>query len=367
MKKDVTSSEKLHEVLRKTNSTTDAIVAVFEGVARHLRRGELEACDLATPAEFRRAARPVVVGLVSELDKLHTKLRHMTGGNTRAISDSSKQLEASAVRLKELISPDSLVEENPVWHDQIQVQADKTLSALNELKLDTQQLPREPIRAVRTAALKIEQLVCLHELLRMRSMVSDLKMETKALSDLLRSDRTDVEPRDEVDLANVLDVACDAMLSAARASDIEIRRDYGDKAIFCRADSKQLLTAIGNLLDNAVKYSHKIKSAEPTAAWVTVRLRGDDTLARIEIENWGLAITTEERETGRIYERGERGEVAKRAKIPGTGMGLAFVRDIMKALGGSITCDSRPARPQYAPTDYKKSFVTTFILSLPRA
>lgn len=366
-KEDIAGSEnRLHEWLRKANSTTDAIVSVFESVAHHLRRGELETSELVTPIEFRRTAKPIVIGLIRELESFVTKLNQRPAEKSDTTVEISLQLAASATRLTELISPENLIGENPVWHDQVQVQASKTLSALTELKANRHLNPREPILAVQDAAIRIERLVCLHELLRMRSMVSDLKSETKALSDFLRSGRTDVGLLVEVDLADVLDTACERILPAARDRDIEIRRRYSYNTYLCKTDSKQLLTAIGNLLDNAIKYSQPIRLDEPKASWVSLRIAGDDSFARIEVENWGVPIKAEEIETGRIFERGVRGELPRLLKIAGSGTGLAVVRDIMSDLGGAVTCKSHPARPEYARKDYRKRFLTTFALSLPR-
>jgi signal transduction histidine kinase len=356
----------LHEWLRKANSTTDAIVSVFESVAHHLRRGEFEAKQLTTPADFRLTTKPIVKSLIHQLEILQGHLGQRISDKEEILEEVSLQFAASTSRLKELISPESLVEENPVWHDQVLVQAAKTLSTLNELKKGTSLYPREAFRAVRDAALNIERLVCLHELLRMRWMVADLKIETKALSDFLRSGNEEAEHLAEADLANILDMACDAILPMARTMDIEIRREFVHNRLICKTDAQQLLTAIGNILDNAIKYSRSIKADDPKAAWVIVRLLCDDSFARIEIENWGLPITTEEIETGRLFEQGERGDMARISKIAGSGTGLAVVRDIMRNLGGVVTCASRPSRPEYSRTNYKKPFVTTFVLALPR-
>ena len=100
--------------------------------------------------------------------------------------------------------------------------------------------------------------------------------------------------------------------------------------------------ALRQLLDNAVKYSSPTSPIEIVAAV--------DTAVDIAVRNAGAPIP--EREQQRIFERFYRGAQARH--IPGTGMGLAIVRQIAAAHGGTLTVSSSPDTG------------TTFTLSLPR-
>jgi two-component system, OmpR family, sensor histidine kinase KdpD len=107
------------------------------------------------------------------------------------------------------------------------------------------------------------------------------------------------------------------------------------------ADRELLGLALRQLLDNAVKYS-------PHDSTVTIRATGAETID-IGVRNSGPPIP--EREQARLFERFYRG--AHGRQLPGTGMGLAIVRQIAEAHRGSVRVSSS--------TDTG----TEFVLSLP--
>ncbi|HEY0284175.1 MAG TPA: ATP-binding protein [Vicinamibacterales bacterium] len=94
------------------------------------------------------------------------------------------------------------------------------------------------------------------------------------------------------------------------------------------ADRALLQLAVRQLLDNAVKYS-------PAASTIELRASGNGGV-RIAVRNSGSVIAEHDRE--RIFERFYRGEGA--AHVAGTGMGLAIVRQIAEAHGGTLTVTS---------------------------
>ncbi len=93
-------------------------------------------------------------------------------------------------------------------------------------------------------------------------------------------------------------------------------------------DRDLLGLALRQLLDNAVKYSPQNSTIQITAS-------GGDTVD-IGVRNSGPAIP--EREQARLFERFYRGSVARH--VPGTGMGLAIVRQIAEAHRGSVRVSS---------------------------
>ncbi|HUK34720.1 MAG TPA: ATP-binding protein [Vicinamibacterales bacterium] len=107
------------------------------------------------------------------------------------------------------------------------------------------------------------------------------------------------------------------------------------------ADRDLLSLALRQLIDNAVKYSPPTSIIEVSA--------GGDGIIEISVRNSGPAIP--EREQARIFERFYRGAQARH--VPGTGMGLAIVQQIMRAHNGHLRVTSAPDRG------------TIFTLSLP--
>jgi two-component system sensor histidine kinase KdpD len=95
-------------------------------------------------------------------------------------------------------------------------------------------------------------------------------------------------------------------------------------------DSRAIVEAIYNLLDNATKYS-------PAGAEIHISaIRADDRV-RFSIEDEGPGIPESERES--VFERFYRSQDAK-VRPRGLGMGLAIVRGIIEAHGGRIWVES---------------------------
>jgi two-component system sensor histidine kinase KdpD len=108
------------------------------------------------------------------------------------------------------------------------------------------------------------------------------------------------------------------------------------------ADRDLLGLALRQLLDNAVKYS-------PSTSTIEIAAIGNGAVD-IAVRNTGPAIP--EREQARILERFYRGTQARH--VPGTGIGLAIVQQIVRAHGGSLSVSSTVEAG------------TSFTLSLPR-
>ena len=106
-------------------------------------------------------------------------------------------------------------------------------------------------------------------------------------------------------------------------------------------DRDLLSLALRQLLDNAIKYS-------PPTSVIEVTANGNG-IVEISVRNSGSAIP--EREQARIFERFYRGAQARH--VPGTGMGLAIVQQIMRAHNGHLQVTSAPEHG------------TAFTLSLP--
>jgi two-component system, OmpR family, sensor histidine kinase SenX3 len=102
-----------------------------------------------------------------------------------------------------------------------------------------------------------------------------------------------------------------------------------DAELVC--DRRQVLSAVVNLLENAVKYS------EPGApVQVAAKLEGDRV--RIEVRDRGIGIP--KRDLERIFERFYRVDRARGRQTGGTGLGLSIVRHVAQAHGGEVTVES---------------------------
>jgi signal transduction histidine kinase len=114
------------------------------------------------------------------------------------------------------------------------------------------------------------------------------------------------------------------------ADTIQLEIASGAKVIV-EGDAEELRIAIGNLLDNAVKYSAdavrvSVSVAAPTPGTVWVR-----------VQDRGVGIPR--KQLKRIFNRFYRVQ-ARGRKVKGSGLGLYIVRSIARAHGGKVFADS---------------------------
>ncbi len=107
----------------------------------------------------------------------------------------------------------------------------------------------------------------------------------------------------------------------------EIKYKTTDKDIIAEIDLDLLRRAIGNLLNNAIKYGNK-----ETPIVVSTSLEGNDLV--IEVKNFGNTIPKEVQDN--IFNRFYQAE----GKGKGWGIGLAFVKEVVKAHNGSVSVES---------------------------
>jgi two-component system phosphate regulon sensor histidine kinase PhoR len=97
------------------------------------------------------------------------------------------------------------------------------------------------------------------------------------------------------------------------------------------ADRKTLSKALGNVLDNAIKYTKD-------SGVVSIGVEKEEDSIRIDIKDSGIGICPEDVE--RIFERFYRADRTRSIESGGTGLGLAVAMDIVKAHGGKIKVSS---------------------------
>ncbi len=171
------------------------------------------------------------------------------------------------------------------------------------------------------------------------------------VEDLLTLSRIEQESRLEeirlipAALKAVLAEAIEACATKAADKTIEISLSCPDD-LTARINPPLLEQAIGNLLDNAIKYSRPESTvqifAEATAETITIRV--NDT---------GPGIP--EQHLPRLFERFYVIDKARSRKMGGTGLGLAIVKHIVQSHGGQVTAASQIGQG------------SVFTITLPRA
>jgi signal transduction histidine kinase len=130
-----------------------------------------------------------------------------------------------------------------------------------------------------------------------------------------------------VDVDDVIAEAVDRTRTAARAKDLEIAVG-GQAGLVVRGVESQLVTAVTNLLANAVAYS----TGENRIA---VAARARSGFAEIAVTDSGVGIPRKDRQ--RVFERFYRVDQSRASGTGGTGLGLAIVKHVATNHGGAVT------------------------------
>jgi two-component system, OmpR family, sensor histidine kinase SenX3 len=135
-----------------------------------------------------------------------------------------------------------------------------------------------------------------------------------------------------VELDAVVAEALDRCRMKASARGIELAAN-GSHGLCVLGDEDLLVTALRNLLENAVAYS-----PDKTRVVVTTRRAGRDAV-EVSVADQGIGIP--ERDLERIFERFYRVDAARSRATGGTGLGLAIVKHVTSAHGGKVMVVSK--------------------------
>jgi two-component system sensor histidine kinase SenX3 len=241
----------------------------------------------------------------------------ITGGTVAVIRDTTERRQLDAVR-RDFVANVSHELRTPVG----------ALAVLAETLAD-----EEDLEVVRRLAGRISG-----EVARAEQMIVDLL-------DLSRIESDAPAPAEPISVVDIVSAAVERV--APKALDhqvvINVASLSGDLEIPGRQG--ELISALANLLDNAVAYSDADRSVDVTAredgAWVDFVVRDD-----------GIGIPGKELE--RIFERFYRVDRARSRDTGGTGLGLSIVRHVAHNHGGTVTVASREGEG------------STFVLRVPR-
>lgn len=214
-----------------------------------------------------------------------------------------------------------------------QVRTDFVANVSHELKT--------PVAAVSVLAETLQDELRLDEpdLSTLRRLADRMPVEaeraSRTIDDLMELSRIEmggdplVEP---VVVADVVDAAIDRVRELASRSSIDIDADVsGAEGVVVAGDRRQLVSAIGNLVENAVKYS------EPGGS-VSIRAAGRGGDVRIDVIDQGTGIPAGDVE--RVFERFYRVDPARSRSTGGTGLGLSIVRNVVTRHGGRVSVTS---------------------------
>lgn len=219
---------------------------------------------------------------------------------------SAQNIEKERNKIKELITDISHQTKTPI----------SNIILYSELLLETVQdsKAREDITALHQQAQKLSFLIA--------SLVKLSRLETGIIA-------VRPEPRNAVNLIEQLQSQYQPAANQKGLYLNVAQCDMPERAVPAKYDEKWTLEAIGNIVDNAVKYTEK--------GGVTIALRVYELFCCIEIADTGVGIAEEE--TAKIFRRFYRSQAS--SQVPGIGVGLYLAREIISAENGYIKAVSR--------------------------
>ncbi|MDG2028536.1 MAG: phosphate signaling complex protein PhoU [Acidimicrobiales bacterium] len=155
------------------------------------------------------------------------------------------------------------------------------------------------------------------------------------IDDLLELTRLE-ETGTAADMLQVDDIvrrAIDKVQALAEAHRIDVAVEGVPSALTVQGDRRQIVRALTNLLDNAVRYSDSGQRVS-----LIVEPIEDGTSLTVRDEGEGIPRA----ELERVFERFYRVDRARSRETGGTGLGLAIVRHVAQNHGGKVRVESKP-------------------------
>jgi signal transduction histidine kinase len=137
---------------------------------------------------------------------------------------------------------------------------------------------------------------------------------------------------EEIDIVPIVQDAVGLFLPMAEDKHIDMKIEAPAHIRFY-TDKRKIQRVLGNLLDNAIKFT-------PPCGTIAISVSDNERQLIIGVQDSGIGISEED--TNRIFERFFRSD--KSRSEPGSGLGLSLARAFAYSLGGSITVTSVPGK-----------------------
>jgi len=131
----------------------------------------------------------------------------------------------------------------------------------------------------------------------------------------------------EIQIVDLIARTLDSFRSQLEAKEITVETDFADRDMKVRADPQQLSQIMRNLLQNACQYTN-------SGGTVVISTESMPGAIRVIFTNTGGELA--EQDLPFIFERFYRGEKSRSREHGGAGIGLAIVKELVEAHGGSV-------------------------------
>lgn len=167
-------------------------------------------------------------------------------------------------------------------------------------------------------------------------MVDESHRVARIMDDLLELASIEFTGRgaaEPVPMARMVAEAVARVAPKAQTLGIRIVTELPDTDVPVPCDERQIVSALSNLVENAVKYSERGDT-------VTVSVRHAGSHVVVDVADEGIGISPEHAD--RVFERFYRVDQARSRETGGTGLGLAIVRHVANNHGGEVNVTSTP-------------------------
>jgi two-component system phosphate regulon sensor histidine kinase PhoR len=164
----------------------------------------------------------------------------------------------------------------------------------------------------------------------------------RLIDDLLSLSRIElnahVAPSTPVELQAIVRQVADGLMPLARDREVAINVAAPPEPLMVLGDRDELIRAVENLVENALKYGAAGKRVDIALARGQTRAGASE--ARLSVRDFGPGIAPEH--LPRLTERFYRVDVTESRAQGGTGLGLALVKHVLNRHGGRLSIESTP-------------------------
>jgi signal transduction histidine kinase len=173
---------------------------------------------------------------------------------------------------------------------------------------------------------------------RLRVTASETRRLSDLIEDLLMLARADAHELKmtarAVDIAALVGQVTESMTALARQERrVTLKPDVARAEIWAYADPDRLTQVLNNLVRNAINYT-------PEGGVVSLQVTGEDAWVTIAVADTGIGIGPEE--LTHIFDRFYRTDSSRARDSGGFGLGLSIARELVEAMGGTLTVTSEP-------------------------
>ncbi len=137
--------------------------------------------------------------------------------------------------------------------------------------------------------------------------------------------------KQKVETARLLEEVLEKVDPVMQQKSITFTAELPEKMPEVRLDKDKFIAVLVNLLGNAAKYT-------PNGGRVTLRVKLDNSLMQVDVEDTGVGIAPEE--VSKVFEKFFRSSDPRVQNETGTGLGLSLACEVVRMHGGEITVES---------------------------